>query len=58
MNNRQLNKLYHKAKSITLLHWIYFIEKGLILKQYDKKKDWKLWNRRLNYFIKKYRRKS
>lgn len=39
MNNRQLNKLYHKAKSIMLLHWIYFIEEGLILKQYDKKKD-------------------
>ena len=58
MNNRQLNKLYHKAKSIMLLPWIYFIEEGLILKNYDKKKDWKLWNRKLNCFIKEYRRKS
>lgn len=28
-----------KAKSIMLLHWIYFIEEGLMLKHYDKKKD-------------------
>ena len=29
MNNRQLNKLYHKAKSIKCYPWMYFIEEGM-----------------------------
>lgn len=58
MNNRQINKLYHKATSIICLPWMHFIEEGLQLKLYDKKKDWKLWNRKLNCLIKQYRHKS
>lgn len=58
MNNRQLNKLYHKATSIICLSWMYFIEEGLMLKLYNNKKKWKLWNRKLNCLIKQHRHKS
>lgn len=57
MNQRQISKLHNKALSIMCLPWLHFIEEGLMAGHYDKKKDWKLWNAKLNYLIKKYKRK-
>ena len=57
MNNRQINKLYHKATSIKCYPWMYFIEEGIQLKLYNNKKKWKLWNRELNCLINEHKRK-
>lgn len=58
MNNRQIHKLYNKARKLISLSWMHFIEEGLLLKTYHNKKDWKLWNRELNCLIKEHKRKS
>ncbi len=57
MNNRQIHKLYNKACKLISLPWMHFIEDGLLLKTYHNKKDWKLWNKKLNSLIKKHNRK-